>query len=234
MGKSVAIILARGGSKRVPHKNIRAFCGQPMVTWAVSHAVKSNLFSQVIISTDDEEIAQAAISCGAAYYGPRPPELSNDHATTADVLRYVLNSLQSEITALKTCCCLYGTSAMVTPEMLMDGLALLQNKKSELVMSLMRYSHPIERALVINDDEMVIYRTPEFASTRTQDLRESYHDAGLFYWLRTSSFLTHNHSDFSRLKKCGLIVSRFDAVDIDTEDEWTYAEKLAQMHNLGR
>ena len=228
----IAIILARGGSKRVPLKNIRPFCGQPMVTWVVRHTVESQLFSQVIISTDSEEIAQAAVSYGATYHGPRPPELSNDYATTAEVLQYVLNSLEKEGVLPEKCCCLYGTSAMVTSKILKQGLNLLNKPETELVISLMRYNHPIERALVVTENETVIYKKPEYASIRTQDLTEAYYDAGLFYWLHVPSFLKQNRTNFSSLVKRGCVVSRFDTIDIDTEEEWREAEKLARMHNL--
>ena len=234
MNKRIAIVMARGGSKRVPHKNVRSFCGQPMVTWAVQHAVNSGLFSQVMISTDSEEIAEAAVNFGAVYSGPRSPEFSNDHATTPDVLRYELNSLlKNKAEMPEVCCCLYGTSAMATPEMLQQGLALLNTPDTDLALAVMRYSHPIERALVMDNKGKIDYKKPEFAPVRTQDLPTSYYDTGLFYWFRVPEFLKYDKSDFSYLRMRGLIVSRYDSVDIDTEEEWEQAEQLAKMHNLG-
>ncbi len=228
-----AIIMARGGSKRIPRKNARHFCGRPMVTWPVAHAVASCLFSHLVISTDDDEIADVAVAAGATMHGLRPAEFGNDHATTADVLQYELECFkQREGMLPELCCCLYGTSAMAFPETLRQGVNTLLAGDAEMLMAVIPYGHPIERALYIDDFGLAEYRQPEFALTRTQDIRPSYHDSGLLYWFRPEAFLRHGGTSFAPLRKTVLIVSPRQVVDIDTEEDWTLAETLAERHGL--
>ena len=229
----VAVIMARGGSKRIPRKNARCFLGRPMVAWPVAHAAASGLFSRIIISTDDQEIADAAVAAGASMHGLRPSSLSNDYAGTEDVLRYELDCLkQREGMQPGLCCCLYGTSALAFPDVLRRGADVLTEKNAELLMAVIPYGHPIERALQIDDSGLTYYRQPEFAQMRTQDIRPSYHDSGLLYWFQTEAFLRHGGDSFASLRKAAIIVSPRQAVDIDTEEDWALAETLAERHGL--
>jgi N-acylneuraminate cytidylyltransferase len=233
-GLSLAVIMARGGSKRIPRKNARLFLGRPMVAWPAAHAVASGLFSHIIISTDDREIADAAIASGAAMHGLRPVALSDDHATTADVVRYELECFkQREGMLPDVCCCLYGTSALAFPDILRQGFDALHEKNAECLMAVIPYGHPIERALYIDDSGLAHYRQPEFALARTQDIKPSYHDSGLLYWFRPEAFLRHGGNSFAPLLKTAIIVSPRQAVDIDTEEDWERAEILARRRGLG-
>ena len=226
--------MARGGSKRVPRKNARHFLGRPMVAWPVGHAVASGLFSRVVISTDDREIADAAVASGATLHGLRPAALSDDHAGTAEVLRYELEEFTKREGALPgLCCCLYGTSALALPELLRQGRDALLERDAELCMAVIPYGHPIERALQFDESGLTRYRQPECVPMRTQDIRPSYHDAGLFYWFRTEAFLRRGGNSFVPLRTTALVVSPRQAVDIDTEEDWELAEILAGRHGLG-
>ncbi|EGY25804.1 cytidylyltransferase family protein [Desulfovibrio sp. A2] len=223
-----AVIMARGGSKRVPRKNVRPFNGRPMVAWPVRAALASGLFGQVLISTDDPEIATVACAHGALQRAPRPAELSDDHATTADVLRHTLRDLAASGPLPETCCVLYGTSCMVTPDFLRDGLALLQRPETDLVLAATPFPHPVQRALRIADDGTAFYEHPECVQTRTQDLPPLYHDIGLFYWVNVRAFLDHGAPGFAALRLRALVVPRLAAVDIDTEEDWQIAEIMAR------
>jgi len=230
---NLAVIMARGGSKRAPRKNARLFLGRPMVSWPVTHALASGLFSHIIISTDDQEIAEAAIVAGAAMHGLRPATLSNDHATTAEVLNYELECFKKREGRLPDlCCCLYGTSALAFPNVLHQGHNVLKEKVAEFLMAVIPYGHPIERALYFDDSGLTHYRQPEFVATRTQDIKPSYHDSGLFYWFRPETFLLHGGTSFAPLRKTAIIVSPRQAVDIDTEEDWKLAEILAREQGL--
>lgn len=234
MHDAIAIILARGGSKRVPRKNMRRFHGKPMVRWPIEHAIASGLFKEILISTDDQEIANMAKQSGASFHTLRPATLSGDHATTVDVLRYELESYSKREGCLpKLCCCLYGTSASVTTQLLGDALQALIQTNAHLAMAVIRYRHPIERALCFDADGLVYYRQPAFIPTRTQDIPPSYHDAGLFYFFDVRAFMASNDSSFFPLKKTAIEVSGNAVVDIDTEEDWDIAELLAGKNMLG-
>jgi N-acylneuraminate cytidylyltransferase len=231
MPDAIAIILARCGSKRVPGKNIRPFLGLPMVAWPTRYACQSGLFREIIISTDSPEIARAATTEGAVCYGMRPVEFSSDYATTGDVLSYELDALRRRgIPLPKQTCCLYGTSAFATPTLMQKGAELLNTTDVDLVMAVKRYEHPIERALLMSADGGMVYRTPEYVTARTQDLAAAFYDVGLMYWFKSAAFMATGEKGFRPLKKRGLVLSAFDAVDIDTEEDFFYAENLASIH----
>ena len=230
----MAVIMARGGSKRVPRKNARLFHGRPMAAWPVAHAKASGLFSHIIISTDDQEIAEAAVASGAALHGLRPAALCDDYADTSDVLRYELECFKTREGALPdVCCCLYGTSALALPDMLRRGLNALHEKNAELLMAVIPYGHPIERSLRFDDSGLLYYRQPDFFAMRTQDIQPSYHDSGLLYWFLPEAFFRHGGDSFMPLRKTAVIVSPRQAVDIDTEEDWELAEILAGRQGLG-
>jgi N-acylneuraminate cytidylyltransferase len=230
----IAFIHARGGSKRIPRKNIRLFCGKPMVAWPIVHACASGLFKEVIISTDDQAIADTAVQAGASFYGFRPAELSDDHAGTAEVLYYDLQCyIERTGTLPMSCCCLYGTSALALPSLLQQGYSALQNSTAELLMAVLPYAHPIERALHFDAAGLLQYCQPEFVLKRTQDIEPSYHDSGMFYWFIPDAFFRHGGKSFAPLRKKGLVVSPRAAVDIDTEEDWELAEIIAHKIGLG-
>lgn len=221
--------MARGGSKRVPGKNVRPFLGMPMVAWPTLHAVESGLFTRVVISTDSPEIAKAAVEAGACFHGVRPAKLSDDHSTTSDVLKYELEQFKHREGRLPdACCCLYGTSFFTSPDLLRQGYAKLTGP-CELVMGVCAYGHPIERALRLDEQGELHYRHPEYVSARTQDLSPSFHDTGLFYWFLPERFLLSGGESFQPLRKRGLVVPQNTAVDIDTEEDWGIAECIASV-----
>ena len=231
MNDAVAFILARGGSKRIPRKNIRFFCGKPMLAWPVTAAISSGIFERVIMSTDDPEIAATAVSYGAEAPSLRPAELSDDFSTTADVLRHLL---QNDRERSEYCCCLYGTSAFLTVEMLHEGFELLRRPNGECVMAVAEYTHPIERALRIDDDNFLRYRNPEHTSSRTQDLPASFYDLGLMYWIRVEAFFAAGARSFKDLAIRPLVIPKHRAVDIDMEEDWAFAEKMASLYQNGK
>lgn len=233
MSKDLCIVIARGGSKRVPRKNIRHIAGRPLVAWPTAAATASRLFQHVLISTEDIEIAQAAQLAGAEYPFARPIEVADDFSTTADVLRTVLQQWKAYSGNLPAfCCCLYGTSVFVNKDQLRSAKELLST--TELVLAVSEYSHPIQRALKRNEEGDTDYIHPEFINTRTQDLEKSYHDIGLFYYFSVEAFLRHGGCSFGTLKKKSLIVPRTSAVDIDSEEDLAWANILAQYNGLGK
>lgn len=228
----LCIIMARGGSKRVPRKNIRNLCGKPLVKWPVEAALAAGLFDHVLISTEDAEIASVAQQAGAEFPFARPAAVADDFSTTADVLRVTLQQWQESKGSLpEYCCCLYGTSVFVTSQQLCKARNMLLSD-SELVMAVSEYSHPIQRAMTLDEAGMITYVQPEFIPVRTQDCSKTYHDIGLFYYFSVPAFLNNGGHSFLPLRKKGIIVSRTCAVDIDTEEDFAWAELLARHHGF--
>lgn len=231
MNKPLCILMARGGSNRVPRKNVRLFCGLPMIAWATRAACTSEIFTSVIISTDDSEIANVAIQFGATQPFQRPKNLADEFTDTASVLKHALETLYKDGQNLPAyCCCAYGTSAMLTPTLLAEGHTKLVATASECVMAVVEYAHPIERAVQFDTQGELFYRQAEFAPIRTQDITPSYHDIGLFYWFSVAAFLKYGGKSFVPLKKNAIIVPRTAAMDIDTEEDWAIAELLAAQY----
>lgn len=231
MNNDICIITARGGSKRVPRKNVRLFNGQPLVAWATSIAVSSGLFSDVIISTEDDEIAHVAIEAGAIFPFRRPTKLADDFTGTAEVLHHVLRQWQEQIGSLpEFCCCLYGTSAFITIEYLNEARRLLA--ETECIMAVSEFPHPVQRGLTLSALGDVKYTHPEYISMRTQDCTKVYHDIGLLYYFSVSAFFDNGGTSFLPLKKRAIIVPRSRSVDIDTEQDFEIAELLAKHLGL--
>ncbi len=231
MTKPLCIVMARGGSKRVPRKNMRTLAGKPLVAWPTSVACQSNIFENVLISTEDTEIANAAIAAGAVYPFTRPEAVADDVATTADVLRVTLEQWKNYSGSLpEYCCCLYGTSAFITTHHLQEAHKLAQS--SECVMAVTSYAHPIQRAISLSQSNEITYLQPEFVPMRTQDCPKTYHDVGLFYFFSVEAFFAHGASSFLPLQKRAVVVSANSVVDIDTEEDWKFAQLMAQKNNL--
>ena len=234
MSSCIAIVLARGGSKRIPSKNIKLIMGKPMVCWPVSTALTSRIFDDVIISSDDEKIVNQAKAAGASFYGFRPALFSNDFATTAEVLSYEIEQIKQRTGYFpELCCCLYGTSCFVTSFVLNEAVSLIRaSPKVDLVMSVVKYRHPIERALHFDDQGLIDFRYPVYSKTRTQDIEPSYHDVGQFYMFRVKSFLKHASEGFAALAKAAVIFPPNSVVDIDDESDWVLAEWILQFNNV--
>lgn len=217
----LAIITARGGSKRIPRKNIRNFCGKPIIAYSIEAALKSGCFDEVMVSTDDEEIAQIALKYGAVVPFKRSEKASDDFATTADVILEVLNQYQPCGKYFEYACCIYPTAPLILPENLQSAFNQMTHHKVDTVFPIVRFSFPIQRALRL-DDGSVGFIQPEYALTRSQDLEPAYHDAGQFYWLNVKAFIQNK---LLISKKSGAIVlSEWQVQDIDNMDDWIIAE----------
>lgn len=218
----LAIIPARGGSKRIPRKNIKAFCGKPMIAWSVEAALASGCFDQVIVSTDDEEIAAVAQKYGADAPFMRPAELSDDHTGTLPVVRHAIEWCKARGTLLDQVCCLYATAPFVRGEDIQRGLGVLEQTGADYAFSVTSYAFPIQRAIRITEAERVEMFHPEHFNTRSQDLEEAYHDAGQFYWGLASAW-SEGKVIFSQTS-APVILPRHRVQDIDTPEDWLRAE----------
>lgn len=219
--KTVAIITARGGSKRIPRKNIKPFLGQPIIKYSIDAALLAGCFDEVMVSTDDLEIADISKKLGAKVPFMRSAATSNDFATTADVIDEVLREYGKRDIQWKYCCCIYPTAPFITAKRLVEGYRLLNASNADAVLPVVLFSYPIQRALKIENDRLFMI-WPENLDKRSQDLMPAYHDAGQFYWLKVESFLkqTKLFNDNTR----PLEVSESEVQDIDNEEDWKIAE----------
>jgi len=222
---NLCVIPARGGSKRIPRKNIREFCGKPMIAWPIEAAQASQCFDHIIVSTDDAKIADVARQWGAEVPFMRPVELADDFAGTTPVVAHAVQWFIDQNTEPEAVCCLYATAPFVQSADLSQGLNLLRQTPSDrFVFTATTYASPIQRALKINPRTgQVQMWQPENFSKRSQDLEEAYHDAGQFYWGIQSAWLTAgNLFEGSQ----ALVLPRWRVQDIDTEDDWVRAELM--------
>lgn len=223
----LAVIPARGGSKRIPRKNIKSFHGKPMIAWSIQAALKSGCFDEVWVSTDDAEIAQVAQEYGAKVPFLRPAELSNDFATTADVMQHAVKFFENQKnTQPDYVCCLYATAPFVMQQDLLNGLSLIQAEKVNYVFSATTFPFPIQRAIKLTDNGYVEMFSPEHFNTRSQDLQEAWHDAGQFYWGTAEAWL--NKSVVFSAQSKVVELPRYRVQDIDTTDDWLRAELIAK------
>lgn len=225
---NVAIITARGGSKRIPRKNIRPFLGKPILTYAIDAALQSGLFTEVMVSTDDDEIAEIGRQYGASVPFLRSTKTADDFATTANVLSEVLSQYKQQGPIFDYACCLYPTAPFITPELLNRSFSVLLEKKFDTVYPVQQFSFPIQRAVFLRDQN-VQWVQPEHALTRSQDLEPAYHDAGQFYFVNVSIFRqTHR---LITTNSGGIVISELEAHDIDTEDDWRVAELKFRLNH---
>lgn len=222
---NIAIIPARGGSKRIPRKNIKLFHGKPMIAWSILAAQNAGCFDRIIVSTDDAEIATVAQEYGAEVPFMRPAEIANDYATTSDVISHAITWLSQQGQMPERVCCLYATAPFVEPDDLRQGLGLLTaDSQCQFAFSATRFGFPIQRAIKIDASGQVSMFHPEYLLTRSQDLEEAYHDAGQFYWGKASAWLKQQPI-FAAHSKLVLLPS-FRVQDIDTPEDWQRAERL--------
>ena len=217
----LAIITARGGSKRIPQKNIKEFCGKPIIAYSIEAAINSGLFDEVMVSTDSEEIAEISRRYGATVPFMRSAETSNDYATTADVLKEVLEKYKAIGSSFDMMCCIYPTAPFVTAEKLIAASKKLQEAEADSLMPVVQFSFPPQRAVVIHDNKLV-YQYPEFASKRSQDLEKIYHDCGQFYFCRISAF--EKYGTVITPNTTALVVPEEEVQDIDNYSDWHIAE----------
>lgn len=217
----IAVIPARGGSKRIPRKNIRDFCGKPIVAWSIQVALDSGCFDKVIVSTDDTQIAEVALAHGADVPFLRPDSLAGDYVGTTPVVQHALRSLMSNGDSVSEACCIYATAPFITGEDLSKGLQQLNEHGAYYAMAVASYAFPIQRALKLTTAGRIQMFQPEHATSRSQDLEEAYHDAGQFYWGTPEAWLAAY--DIYSSRTVPVILPRHRVQDIDTEEDWERA-----------
>lgn len=226
----IAVIPARGGSKRIPRKNIKEFCGKPMIAWSIEAALQSGCFDKVIVSTDDEEIAEIARQYGASVPFIRPSELSDDYTGTIPVIQQAITWCRGNGIDAQQVCCLYATAPFVRPEDLRRGLNILEREASQYAFSVTSYAFPIQRAIRLTKAGRVEMFNAEHFNTRSQDLEESYHDAGQFYWGLSDAWL-RGQIIFTP-ESSAVLLPRHRVQDIDTPEDWVRAELLYKALQL--
>lgn len=220
----LAVIPARGGSKRIPRKNIKPFRGKPIIAWSIEAALRSGCFDQVVVSTDDGEIAEVSKRYGASVPFMRPPELADDHTGTGAVVAHAIEWFLRIGRSPGLACCIYATAPFVTPDDLMRGLDVLESSGSDYAFAVTSYAFPIQRAIRIDAAGRVEMFQPEHFATRSQDLEPAFHDAGQFYWGRSSAWLA-GKPIFSR-DASPVVLPRYRVQDIDTPEDWARAERM--------
>jgi len=225
---AIAIITARGGSKRIPKKNIKDFCGKPIIAYTIEAALKSGVFDVVMVSTDSEEIAEISKKYGAEVPFLRSAKTSDDFATTEDVIREVLDNYQDMGQSFEYLSCLYPTAPFITPDRLKEGMELLLNSGAESLNPVVEYSFPPARSHVITEDGRLKFRWPENCYKRSQDLEPWYHDAGQFYFYKTEAFLKKSRLEFDEI---AMVLNELEVQDIDNETDWQLAELKYKLIN---
>jgi len=225
----LCVIPARGGSKRIPRKNTRDFCGRPIIAWSIDAAVKSECFDRIIVSTDDEDIASVAKQYGAEIPFMRPAQLADDYTGTTAVIAHAIEWHNSHGEETSKVCCLYATAPFVQATDLQKGFDILESSEAGYAFSVTSYAFPIQRAIRITGDQRAEMFQPEHFNTRSQDLEEAWHDAGQFYWGRAAAWLG-NKPIFSS-DAVPVLLPRHRVQDIDTPEDWERAELMFKLLN---
>lgn len=215
--KNLAIIPARGGSKRIPRKNIKDFLGKPIISYSIEAALNSNLFDEVMVSTDDNEIAAVALQYGANVPFMRSEKTAGDFATLSNVIEEVVERYSNENLQFDAVCLILPTAPFVTSDLLKETYNILLEKKALYVHPIVRFTFPVQRGLRLSENGKICFINPEFRRERSQDLEPIYHDAGMFYWVRPDTI-------FKTDERFGVEISETLCQDIDTETDWTLAE----------
>lgn len=222
----IAVIPARGGSKRIPRKNIKEFCGKPMIAYAISAAKSVGLFDHVIVSTDDDEVANIAREWGAETPFMRPPELADDHTPTVPVIAHAITTCQQMGWPIKYVCCIYPCVPLIQADDLREAFYRIRDDNADYCFPVTEFPSAIQRALRYLPDGRMSPFNPEYISTRTQDLEPAYYDVGQFYWGKTDAWLKgHSAHQYGK----GLVIPEWRAVDVDTPDDWERAEMIYKI-----
>ncbi len=222
---NLAIISARGGSKRIPGKNIRPFLGKPIIGYAIEAAQKSGLFSEIMVSTDEESIAQVAVDYGAKVPFLRSKENADDYAPLVNVVDEVVTKYRKMDHHFDNHCCILASSPLITPDLLKDAMVTLQEQNFNTVWPVVKYAYPVQKALKILNNKVEMF-FPDLFMNRTQDFEAVYHDAGMFYFMKDNKNLMDNH-------RGAIIIDEIYTQDIDNESDWLLAEmKFKLIHNL--
>jgi pseudaminic acid cytidylyltransferase len=220
----VAVIPARGGSKRIPRKNIRMFCGKPIIAYSIAAAQESRLFDQIVVSTDDEEIASIARDSGATTPFIRPSEIADDFTGTNAVVKHAVAWFAGRGHDVTHACCIYATAPLIQTHFIQEGYDALIRTDAAFAFSITNFSYPIQRALRIAPDGRVQPFNPGHRLTRSQDLEPAYHDAGQFYWGTARAFL--EDTPLFSSQSVGVVLPRLLVQDIDTPEDWEQAELM--------
>lgn len=220
----IAVIPARGGSKRIPRKNIKLFCGKPMIAWSIVAAKESGCFDRIVVSTDDPEIARVACEQGADVPFMRPATLADDHTATAPVIAHAIQVLRQTGCSPTEVCCIYATAPFLAPEDIRRGLSKLLETDSQFVFPVTSYPSAIQRAIRLTADGRMTMFQPDQFLTRSQDLEQAWHDAGQFYWGSAASWFSGDPIFGPR--SSAIILPRYRVQDIDTVEDWQMAELL--------
>ncbi len=221
--RSLAVITARGGSKRIPQKNLKYFCGKPIIAYSIEKAISSELFDEVMVSTDDHNIALIAKSYGAKVPFFRSAETASDYAGLSEVLEEVKNEYHTRGGNFDFICCILPTAPFITISNLRKGFELLLEKDADVALPIVRFSYPFQRAFRISGGRLEMFY-PDFLRSRSQDLEPAYHDSGQFYWMKFDKSL-------ESADKVGFEIPEMQAQDIDTEDDWYVAELKYKLMN---
>lgn len=222
----LAIIPARGGSKRIPHKNIKLFGGKPMIAWSIQAALDSKVFDEIVVSTDDKEIANIARKYGASVPFDRPEELSGDNIDTIPVVAHTIEWYCQNKKKPDLICCIYPTAPFISYKDIQKGIDVLKETGADYVFSVTSFPYPIQRAIKVLDDQRVEMFNPSCYKTRSQDLEKAYHDAGQFYWGKKKAWLSS--IPLLGLQSAPILIPRHRVQDIDTQEDWDNAEVLLQ------
>lgn len=221
---NICVIPARGGSKRIPNKNIKTFAGKPIIAWSIEAALASNCFDHVVVTTDDFKIAEVAKQYGAEVPFMRPSELADDHTGTVAVISHAVNWFVEHGQKPDYACCIYATAPFVHPEDLRFGFEKICEDQADYVFSVATYESPIQRAIKINEQGRVEMFSPEYLNARSQDLEEAYYNAGQFYWGKADAWI--NGRRVLNGNSEPIVIPRDRVQDIDTPEDWEYAELL--------
>jgi pseudaminic acid cytidylyltransferase len=225
----IAVIPARGGSKRIPRKNIRLFCGKPIMAYSIAAAQQTGLFDQIVVSTDDEEIASVARACGATTPFMRPRAIADDFTGTSVVVKHAISWFNGQGHDITHACCIYATAPLMQARFIQDGYDTLARSDAAFAFSVTSYAFPIQRALRLTADGRVDAMYPEHRMTRSQDLEPAYHDGAQFYWGTARAFL--EDAPLFSSQSAGVVLPRFLVQDIDTLEDWEQAELMYRIIN---
>jgi len=230
---NIAVIPARGGSKRIPRKNIKEFCGKPMIAWSIEAAKNSGCFEHIIVSTDDDEIAEVAVQYGAEVPFKRPAELADDHTATRPVVNHAIRAAAQLYGMPDYVCCLYSTAPFVRPADLKSAFDKISASEVDYVFSSCAFEYPIQRAFRICDSGALEWLSPEHRHTRSQDMEHAYHDAAQFYWGTAQAFIANRESVSPHGR--AYVLPNYLVQDIDTEEDWIRAELMFYaLNNVDR
>ncbi|MCD4832085.1 MAG: pseudaminic acid cytidylyltransferase [Anaerohalosphaeraceae bacterium] len=224
---NIAVIPARGGSSRIPKKNIKDFAGKPIIAYSIEAAVDSGLFDEVIVSTDSDEIAQISRNFGASVPFMRPAELSDNSVNVADVIKHAIAWFENQGRQVSNSCCIVATAPFIKSKYIVDGFNLMQEHCVDTVMSVAKYPHPVFRAFRKDDAGRIELLWPEYEFTHSNKLCEAYHDAAHFYWLNVKKFM-QSGSIFAK-QIMPIILPEYLVVDIDTSEDWDRAEIMYEV-----